>query len=102
MASRFHIPHALPRQKTCRERYTSFLKYCLRHTKVRNILNIVISYMKKVKRTDLWSEFYILKGEIARFNVAIIELSLLKNANILGVSFQYINVIRKYLEKYLS
>lgn len=58
--------------------------------------------MKKVKRTDLWSEFYILKGEIARFNVAIIELSLLKNANILGVSFQYINVIRKYLEKYLS
>ena len=37
MASRFHIPHALPRQKTCRERYTSFRKYCLLHTKVRNI-----------------------------------------------------------------
>lgn len=58
--------------------------------------------MKKVKRTGLWSEFYILKSEIVRFNVAIIVLSLLKNANILGVSFQYVNVIRKYLEKYLS
>ena len=58
--------------------------------------------MEKVKRTDLWSEFYILKSEIAQFNVVIIVLSLLENVIILGVNFQYVNVIRKYLEKYLS
>ena len=35
------VSYSLPRQKTCRERYTSFRKYCLWETKVVNIWEIM-------------------------------------------------------------